>query len=117
MKKYGSLSLLDPTRPNGDKETSVDWEPYSPGNFIKSDILDFFGISQGELAARLGVSRRSVNELVSGKRGVSTEMAYRLSKLTGQTPEYWLRLQMHRDLWEARRFSPEPWIEPLTVKD
>ena len=53
------------------------------------------------LAAAVGVSRQTVNELLRGRRAVSPEMALRLSRLFGNSPEFWLNLQRSVDLWEA----------------
>ncbi|MFM2044379.1 MAG: Azospirillum phage Cd [Pseudomonadota bacterium] len=78
-------------------------EPTHPGEYIGEDILAEFGLTQQELADRLNVSRRTINELVNKRRGVSPDMALRLARLTGSTPEIWLRLQMVHDLWRARR--------------
>ena len=50
----------------------------------------------------LGVTRQALSDLVNGKAGVSVEMAIRLSKAFGSTPEAWLGLQMAHDLWQAR---------------
>lgn len=58
-------------------------------------------MSQQALADRLKVSRKTVNELVVGKRGITADMALRLSLLTGQSPEYWMKLQMQFDLSKA----------------
>lgn len=86
------LGLLIPNR-----------EPTHPGEYIEEDILAEHGLTQQELADRLGVSRRTVNELVNKRRGVSPDMALRLARLTGSSPEIWLRLQMVHDLWRARQ--------------
>jgi addiction module HigA family antidote len=60
------------------------------------------GLSVTDGAKALGVSRQSLNNLVNGKSGISPEMAIRLSKAFGSTPEAWLRLQMAHDLAQAR---------------
>lgn len=91
--------------------------PTHPGEFIREDILDEFGLTQGELAEKLGVSRRTINQLVNERRGVTADMALRLSKLTNTTPQLWLNLQMAVDLWDAAHASPGKaikGIEPIT---
>lgn len=90
-------------------------EPPHPGEFIEEDILAEHGLTQQELADRLGVSRRTINELVNRRRGVSADMALRLAKLTGRSAEQWLRLQMLHDLWTARQSGSAPIdsIQPL----
>jgi addiction module HigA family antidote len=91
--------------------------PTLPGEFIREDVLEEHNLTQDELARRLGVSRLTVNELVNDRRAITPEMALRLGKLTGQTPEYWLNLQRRLDLWEARRSLGRALneIEPLPV--
>jgi len=75
--------------------------PTHPGEFIREDILLEFDLTQEELAQRLSVSRRSINQLVNGKRGVTADMALRLSKFTNTSPQLWLNLQTAVDLWDA----------------
>ena len=78
-------------------------KPTHPGEFIREDILEEFGLTQTELAKRLGVSRRTINQLVNERRGITADMALRLGQLTSTTPQLWLNLQMVFDLWEASR--------------
>jgi addiction module HigA family antidote len=80
--------------------------PTHPGQFVREDILAEFEITQSDLAERLGVSRRTVNQLVNERRGVSADMALRLGKLTNTTPQLWLNLQMMVDLWDAAHAEP-----------
>ena len=75
--------------------------PTHPGEFIKHDILDEFELTQHQLAEALGVSRRTINELVRGKRNITADIALRLSKFTKTSPDVWLNLQNALDLWEA----------------
>ena len=75
--------------------------PTHPGIYIARGLLKDYGFTQQQLANELGVSRRTVNQLVNGQRGVSADMALRLGKLTKTSPEYWLNLQTAVDLWEA----------------
>ena len=58
---------------------------------------------RGKFARRLAVSRLTVSELLHEKRGLSADLAIRLGKLTGTTPESWLRMQAALDLWELNR--------------
>ena len=85
-------------------------KPTQPGEFIREFILEEFGLTQTELARRLAVSRRTVNQLVNGKRGITADMALRLGRLTNTTPQLWLNLQMTFDLWVA---SQEPQNKPF----
>lgn len=76
--------------------------PPSPGQVLRDLIGDLGGVTQEELAEALGVSRYSVNQLVNGRRNVTAEMALRLSKAFGTSPEFWLNLQRSLDLHQAR---------------
>ena len=62
-----------------------------------------FGMSQTELAERIGVSYPQINELVHGKRGVTPDTALRLARLFGNTPEFWLNCQLGWDLYHAKK--------------
>ncbi|MGH8209575.1 MAG: HigA family addiction module antitoxin [Steroidobacteraceae bacterium] len=77
--------------------------PTHPGAILREDVLPSLGISQTELAGRLGVSRLSVSDLLHEKRALSPEMALRLSKLLDTTPESWLNMQTALSIWEARQ--------------
>jgi antitoxin HigA-1 len=75
--------------------------PTHPGEFLREDFLPDYGLAASSLAKALGVSRQSINELLRGRRAVSTEMALRLSRLFGNSPEFWLNAQRAVDLWDA----------------
>lgn len=77
--------------------------PTHPGEMLRKEFLEPLGMSQRELADRLGVHYPRVNELVNGKRGVTTETAVMLAKLLGTSPELWLNLQATFDLYETLR--------------
>ena len=62
-----------------------------------------YGVSVSSIVKALGVSRQTVNELLRERRAVSAEMALRLSRLFGNTPEFWLNAQRAIDLWEAAK--------------
>ena len=62
-----------------------------------------YGLTVSGFAKSLRVSRPTVNELLQERRGVSPEMALRLSRLFGNSPEFWLNAQRAMDLWEAAR--------------
>ena len=67
-------------------------------------------------AARgLGVTRRALSELVNERTGVSVEMAIRLSKAFGSTPETWLGMQMAYELWQARERAEEIAVEEFAA--
>jgi antitoxin HigA-1 len=75
--------------------------PTHPGLVVRHDCLDALGLSVTAGAKALGVTRQTLNNLVNGKSGVSPEMAIRLSKAFGSTPETWLRMQLAYDLAAA----------------
>jgi addiction module HigA family antidote len=81
-------------------------KPTHPGAILREDVLPALQMTQTELAARLGVSRLTVSELLLEKRGLSADIAARLGKLLNTTPESWLRMQEALDLWEVRQ-KPE----------
>ncbi len=74
-----------------------------PGEMLREDFLPDYGLTVSSFAKALGVSRQTVNELLRERRAVSPEMALRLSRLFGNTPEFWLNAQRTVDLWEAAR--------------
>jgi addiction module HigA family antidote len=77
--------------------------PIHPGEMVREDFLPDYELSVAGLASALHVSRQTVNELLRERRAVSPEMALRLSRLFGNTPEFWLNAQHAIDLWEAGR--------------
>ena len=72
--------------------------PPHPGAIVLHDCIEPLGISITDAAAALGVSRNSLSELINAKRGISPEMAVRLSKAFGGSAESWLTQQLHYDL-------------------
>ena len=90
--------------------------PTHPGALLREDILPATGLTQTELAEVLGVSRRTVNEIVQERRPVSTDIAHRLARAFNNTPEFWLRMQQAVDVWEAFEAygSDYEQIKPLT---
>lgn len=76
-------------------------KPTHPGEYIAEDILNELEMSQSQLAKTLGVSRKTINELVNQKRGLSPDMALRLGKYTKTNPRTWMNLQTAWDLWEV----------------
>ena len=75
--------------------------PTHPGEILREDVLPGAGLTQGELARVLGVSRRTVSEILRERRSVTTDMAHRLARAFGTSPEMWLGLQQDVDLWDA----------------
>ena len=77
-------------------------DPPHPGGIVKRECLEPLGLSVTRAAQGLGVSRQALSELVNEKTAVSVEMAIRLSKAFGSSPETWLGLQTAYDLWQTR---------------
>jgi addiction module HigA family antidote len=78
-------------------------QPTHPGEMLREDFLPEFGLSVSKFAEAIGVSRQTVNELLRERRAVSPEMALRLSRYFGNSPEFWLNAQRAVDLWKAAR--------------
>jgi addiction module HigA family antidote len=76
--------------------------PVHPGAIVLEDCLKPLDLSVTEGAKRLGVGRQALSNLVNRKASVSIEMAYRLSKAFGSTPETWLGMQLAYDLAQSR---------------
>ena len=77
--------------------------PPHPGEFIWETYLEPFEVSVRSFAQSLGVAASTVNRIVNGQSGVSPEMALRLSKAIGRSPESWLAMQHNFDLWQAKK--------------
>jgi addiction module HigA family antidote len=77
--------------------------PPHPGEFIREVYIDPFGISIRKVAEGLGTSPSALSRLLKGESDVSPEMALRLSKALGRSPESWLAMQDQYDLWHARK--------------
>lgn len=77
--------------------------PTHPGEILLYEFLEPMGVSQKELAEAIHVPYQRINELVNGKRGITPSTALRLSKYFGNSPDFWLNLQMRWDLYRARK--------------
>ena len=78
-------------------------KPVHPGEILKEMYLSPLELTITEAAKSLGVTRKTLSELVNGRAGISTMMALRLSKAFDTTPELWLNIQQNHDLWEAKK--------------
>lgn len=81
--------------------TGIKRRPTHPGELLREDFLPDYGLTVSGLAGAIGVSRQSVDELLRERRAISPEMALRLSRLFGNSVEFWLNAQRAVDLWEA----------------
>jgi antitoxin HigA-1 len=89
-------------------------KPTHPGAVLREDVLPELAWTQGEFATRLMVSRQTVSDLLHEKKAVTAEMAIRISRTVGGTPESWLRLQEALDLWTAEiKFKSNPNLAPM----
>jgi len=77
--------------------------PPHPGEIIRDFCVESLNLTVTEAAESLGVTRKTLSTLLNGKSGISPEMALRLSKVFGRTPEGWLRLQLQYDLWKTQQ--------------
>ena len=77
--------------------------PPHPGEVLRDGWLEPLELSVTHAAERLGVTRKTLSAILNGRAGISADMAMLLAKLLGTTAEFWLLLQIHRDLWLADR--------------
>ncbi|MDA8079038.1 MAG: HigA family addiction module antitoxin [Nitrospiraceae bacterium] len=92
-------------------------KPTHPGEMLREDFLPDYELSAASLADALGVSRQTVNEILRERRAVSPAMALLLSRLFGNSPEFWLNAQRAVDLWEAKKRQDKKLkrIQPLNA--
>lgn len=83
------------------------YNPPHPGEVLKELWLDELDLTIKATADALAVPRTAVSEIVNGRRGISPDMAFRLSKAFKTTPEVWINLQTKYDLWKAEQRSTE----------
>ena len=76
-------------------------KPIHPGQILKDTYLEPLGLNQTDAAANLGIARKTLSMLLNGRQGISAEMALRLAKAFKTTPDLWLNMQQHYDLWSA----------------
>lgn len=79
------------------------YNPPHPGEFIRATYIEPFDISVRSLAESLGVAPSTLTRVINMRSGISPEMALRLSKALGRSPESWLTMQRNHDLWQARK--------------
>lgn len=77
--------------------------PTRPGEVLLEEFLKPMGLSQVELARRMGVPVQRVNTIVSGRRDVTPDTAILLSRVLGTSPQFWMGLQVNLDLWTAEQ--------------
>ncbi len=82
-------------------------KPTHPGEVLREDVINPLGLTVTEAAKRLGVTRKTLSELLNCKSALSPEMAVRIGKATKTTPESWLYMQAKLDLWNAEQKHSE----------
>jgi addiction module HigA family antidote len=99
------------------KTTKREIPPTHPGEMLREDFMPDFNINATSMATALGVSRQTINELLRERRAITPVMALRLSRLFGNSPEFWLNAQHAWDLWDSeQRFHNElSQIQPLNA--
>lgn len=86
--------------------------PPHPGEILKEDVLPDLGLTVGQFAAHLGISRPHLSKVLNGRSGISAEMDLKLSEALGQPPGLWIRMQAAYDLWQAQQ-APRQHVAPL----
>lgn len=95
----------------------VSREPIHPGEFLREEYMPELGLSVAALAEKLGVTRQTVNAIVSEKRGLSPDMCLRLGRFFGTTPQFWMNMQAKVDIWHSLALHKDDIqaIEPLEI--
>ena len=91
----------------------IHFTPIHPGAVLQ-DELEEVGLTQSALAKHIGVLPKTINEICRGKRGISAEMAVKLSKALGGSPQFWLNLQNNWELSQLNETSFQS-IEPIAA--
>lgn len=86
--------------------------PPHPGEILKEDVLPDLGLTVGQFAAHLGVSRPHLSKVLNGRAGITAEMDLKISEALGQPPGLWIRMQAAYDLWQAEQQPRQP-VAPL----
>lgn len=80
-----------------------DRSPTHPGEMLLEEFLKPLGLTQRDLADAIHVPYQRVNEIVNGRRGITPSTALRLAKYFGNTPGFWMNLQLRYDLYQAKQ--------------
>ncbi|MEM9271448.1 MAG: HigA family addiction module antitoxin [Cyanobacteria bacterium P01_F01_bin.143] len=99
------------------QNTGIKRRPTHPGEMLREDFLPDYELTVSSLAEAIGVSRQSINELLRERRAVSPEMALRLARFFGNSPEFWLNAQQAVDLWDAAQVIAQEvhQIQPVSI--
>jgi len=86
-------------------------KPTHGGAILREDILPALNITQGELAEKLKVSRRTISEILHEKRPITPDMAIRIGVFTNTTPQSWLNMQQTLDIWQLQQANAKTYAE------
>jgi antitoxin HigA-1 len=75
--------------------------PTMPGEILKCEFLEPLHLTQQQLADAIGVTRVRINEIITGKRSITPDSAFRLAQFFSTTPDFWLNLQQNVDMWDT----------------
>lgn len=89
--------------------------PIHPGEIIRYEYLETLNISQQQLAVALGITRVRINEIILGKRSVTLDTAFRLSKFFNTTPDFWINLQVNVDMWDTLQLHKQEYDKIRSV--
>ncbi len=82
-------------------------KPVSVGEILTGEFMEPMGLTQAALAEAMGVQRKHVNELCNDRRNITAATALILSRVFGNSPDFWLNVQRRNDLWEAMHSPKE----------
>jgi addiction module HigA family antidote len=90
--------------------------PTHPGEILREEYLEPLEMTQQQLADALGITRVRINEIILGKRSITPDTAFRLSKYFNTTPDFWLNLQQNLDMWDTLQVNKSDYdkIKSLT---
>jgi addiction module HigA family antidote len=90
--------------------------PTHPGKILREEYLEPLEMTQQQLADALGITRVRINEIILGKRSITPDTAFRLSKYFNTTPDFWLNLQQNIDMWDTLQVNKSDYdrIKSLT---
>jgi addiction module HigA family antidote len=90
--------------------------PTHPGEILREEYLEPLEMTQQQLADALGITRVRINEIILGKRSITPDTAFRLSKYFSTTPDFWLNLQQNIDMWDTLQLNKRDYdrIKSLT---
>lgn len=86
-------------------------KPTHGGAILREDILPTLNMTQGELADKLKVSRRTISEILHEKRPITPDMAIRIGVFTNTTPQSWLNMQQTLDIWQLQQTNAKTYAE------